>query len=192
MNNIKIPEQHSQYLHYHQYYCFCLLLLKMSYSESYLPLLRVYPEEYLYTLPNLCSVPPELEVPELVIPATKPGSRDPYTRTMPSTKMCKRDRTSPYTLPQREHSSATHWRQDITKQGIEVVTETTTKKQLKRKRTVFSADELEILITYYKQNKFLNPDSKAEILSKIDVPANVLVMWFQNKRAKDRATGMVI
>ena len=64
--------------------------------------------------------------------------------------------------------------------------------QQRRKRTVFTAEELAILNGYYEVNKFLNPGLKAEILEKIDVPGNVLVMWYQNKRAKDRASGMII
>eukprot|EP00116_Pleurobrachia_bachei_P006947 sb/3467209/ len=64
--------------------------------------------------------------------------------------------------------------------------------QKRKKRTVFTAEELAILNSYYEVNKFLNPGLKAEILEKIDVPGNVLVMWYQNKRAKDRANGMII
>ena len=57
---------------------------------------------------------------------------------------------------------------------------------------MFTAEELAILNSYYEVNKFLNPGLKAEILEKVDVPGNVLVMWYQNKRAKDRANGMII
>ena len=148
-------------------------------SNFYLRLAQ--PQEYLFTLPNLCSVPPELEVPELVISSTKPGSRDPY-----------RDRTFPYTLVQKEDPSPISWRQEVTNEEVKTLKETPTKKQLRRKRTVFSAEVLLILTTYYEQNKFLNPESKAELLLKIALPSNALVMWFQNRRAKERAKGVVI
>lgn len=65
-------------------------------------------------------------------------------------------------------------------------------KRWRRRRTVFTQEELSVLESVYFQNKFLNPDLKAEILSKVNVPGNVIVMWFQNRRAKDRSAGIVI
>ncbi|XP_063695175.1 homeobox protein MSX-2-like [Bolinopsis microptera] len=170
----------------------------MSYQNSYIPRLpELDLEEDSYLLPQLCSVPPELEVPELVIPI--PNTKTSYTRTIPSVKPCYRtqhysrgaEHSAPYRISERDssHQSGAPWRQVPDQNPSQ---ETPTKKQWRRKRTVFSPDEMAILIQYYDQHKFLNPALKAEILSKIDVPGNVLVMWFQNRRAKDRANGIVL
>ena len=169
----------------------------MSYQNCYIPRLPGTDSEDIYTLPQLCSVPPELEVPELVIPL--PDTRTPYTRTIPSVKPCYRtqhysrggEQGAPYRLSDRDlsHQSGAPWRQEPLQNPPQ---DTPPKKQWRRKRTVFSPEELAVLTQYYQENKFLNPDLKAEILSKIDVPGNVLVMWFQNRRAKDRANGIVI
>ena len=169
----------------------------MSYQNSYIPTTPDSDLEDPYILPQLCSVPPELEVPELVIPL--PDSRTTYTRTIPSVKPCYRtqhysrgvEHGAPYRLSET-HScpqSGAPWRQVP---GQNPPPDTPPRKQWRRKRTVFSPDELAILNQYYDQYKFLNPALKAEILSKLDVPGNVLVMWFQNRRAKDRANGIVI
>ena len=69
--------------------------------------------------------------------------------------------------------------------------DTLPQKQWKRMRTVFFLEELVILTQYYEQQKFLDPDLKVEIPSKIDMPNNVLVMWLQNRRATDRANGIL-
>ncbi|XP_063689933.1 uncharacterized protein LOC134822670 [Bolinopsis microptera] len=66
------------------------------------------------------------------------------------------------------------------------------KKRWRRKRTVFSPAEIAILEGVYEEHKFLNPTLKASILSRLNVASNVVVMWFQNRRAKDRATGILI
>ena len=66
------------------------------------------------------------------------------------------------------------------------------RKRWRRKRTVFSPAEMAILEGVYEENKFLNPTLKANILSRVSVASNVVVMWFQNRRAKDRAAGIAI
>ncbi|KAL5255771.1 hypothetical protein ACHWQZ_G011110 [Mnemiopsis leidyi] len=66
------------------------------------------------------------------------------------------------------------------------------KKRWRRKRTVFSPAEIAILEGVYEEHKFLNPTLKANILSRVNVSSNVVVMWFQNRRAKDRAAGVSI
>ena len=66
------------------------------------------------------------------------------------------------------------------------------KKRWRRKRTVFSPVEIAVLEGVYEEHKFLNPTLKASILSRLNVASNVVVMWFQNRRAKDRATGILI
>eukprot|EP00116_Pleurobrachia_bachei_P008257 sb/3468519/ len=91
----------------------------------------------------------------------------------------RQDQATPTTAPPQE-----------TKKPAKKPAKTT--QQQRRKRTVFTAEELAILNSYYEINKFLNPGLKAEILEKLDVPGNVLVMWYQNKRANDRANGMII
>ncbi|KAL5257182.1 hypothetical protein ACHWQZ_G012200 [Mnemiopsis leidyi] len=174
-------------------------LLTMSYLNSYIPRLPDSDSEdsHPYSLPQLCKVPPELEVPELVIPLQ--DTRTPYIRTMSSVKPCNRtqhysrgtEHGASYRLADRDSSpqSGAPWRQ-VSDQNTPQ--QTPPKKHWRRKRTVFSTDELAILNRYYEQNKFLNPVLKAEILSLIEVPGTVLVMWFQNRRAKDRANGIVI
>lgn len=62
----------------------------------------------------------------------------------------------------------------------------------RRKRTVFSSEELIILETQYSHNKFLTGDIKAFLLAELSVPGHVVVMWYQNRRAKDRNAGIVI
>ena len=176
----------------------------MSYLNSYIPRLPDSDSEdpHPYSLPQLCTVPPELEVPELVIPLPDTRTsytRTSYTRTISSVKPCYRtqqysrstEHGALYRLAERDSSPqpGAPWRQ-VSDQNTPQ--QTPPKKQWRRKRTVFSSDELAILNRYYEQNKFLNPVLKAEILSLIEVPGNVLVMWFQNRRAKDRANGIVI
>ena len=89
-----------------------------------------------------------------------------------------RYKTAPHTAPWRQEEEVGHTEHN--------------KKHWRRKRTVFTTEELAVLTRYYNQNKFLNPGLKAEILAQIDVPGSVLVMWYQNRRAKDRASGIVI
>jgi hypothetical protein len=66
------------------------------------------------------------------------------------------------------------------------------RKRWRRKRTVFSPSEMAVLEGVYEKHKFLNPTLKANILSRVSVTSNVVVMWFQNRRAKDRAAGIAI
>jgi hypothetical protein len=170
----------------------------MSSQDSYTyRQLNLNSEEDPYQFPQLRSVPPELEVPELVIPL--PDSRTPYTRAIPSVKPCYRtqhyargtEQGAPYRISDKCSSdqSGAPWRQTPPQNPSQ---DTPPRKQWRRKRTVFSPEELAILTQYYEQHKFLNPILKAEILCKLDVPSNVLVMWFQNRRAKDRANGIII
>ena len=218
----------------------------MFYGNSYIPLpselehrpssVRVTTTEHFYSLPQLSVVPPELEVPDLVIPPSRytvhprPTAHLPrpsthldelnyktssqYGKTLGNSKHCHRIQhyskargkqsacptqqsgAACYRLPDTPqdtpHNTAPHtapWRQ-----GEEARAGHTdqNKKQWRRKRTVFTTEELAVLTGYYEQNKFLNPGLKAEILAQIDVPGNVLVMWYQNRRAKDRASGIVI
>eukprot|EP00116_Pleurobrachia_bachei_P013159 sb/3473421/ len=149
---------------------------------------------YYYDLPELRPVAPELEVPALIIPDytnTKTTSSPPeyHHHGMVHYQTPSKQHYSP---DQLHYSSSQHtapWRQPapVGKKSCKPSTQ-----QQRRKRTVFTAEELAILNSYYEVNKFLNPGLKAEILEKVDVPGNVLVMWYQNKRAKDRANGMII
>ena len=174
--------------------------------------------DHLFLLPDLCPVPAELEVPELVISPgayhtdnffTRAGyhgndsytqphhhGKDSYKRTILPSKSCPSAAApTPYSLPDRNQQSegVAPWRQTAHEEsGDSNLQQTAPKKQSRRKKTVFSPEELAILTMFYEQNKYLNPESKAEILTKIDVPGNVLVMWFQNRRAKERANGIVI
>ena len=178
----------------------------MYYNNCYIPL----PTEDYYSLPQLGSVPPELEVPDLVIPG-RPGNQvatslaaqpSHFGKTSSKARSNKSNKSRPaqcpyeaahYNLPsveQEELDSAAPWRQSHA--NPPTPSPTANKKQWRRKRTVFTTEELATLTEYYDSNKFLNPALKAEILSKIEVPGNVLVMWYQNRRAKDRANGIVI
>ena len=177
----------------------------------------------LTSLPPLCTVPVELEVPDLAIPVStclrtsRKGSQRPTPYRRPecsSTPWRQPAYGYPLTLPDAHlHLPATHntpssltdsnqhnsstFHQQLPAQACDLTPSSAStpepkKKQYRRKRTVFSPAELQLLNDYYSRNKFLNPDLKTEILAKIEVPGNVLVMWFQNKRAKDRASGIVI
>ena len=198
------------------------------------------------SLPTLCAVPAELEVPDLPIlgsprvraKTSRKGLKRPtpyqrsecsaapwrqpangYPSTLPETHL--RLPAIPSYLPEVPHNStsielgfynpaqqanipslsyqqtAPAYNQHLPVQPCELTPSSSStpepkKKQYRRKRTVFSPAELHLLNEYYSRNRFLNPDLKTEILAKMEVPGNVLVMWFQNKRAKDRASGIVI
>ena len=70
----------------------------------------------------------------------------------------------------------------------------TDKKQtsLRKKRTVFTAADIVTLEEVYQRSKFLNPRLKRYILGRVRLSGNTVVMWFQNRRAKDRARGIII
>ena len=118
--------------------------------------------------PDLPKIPAELEVPELIV--------SPCYATSPCYLPSHTSHTSPHTVPQVQYVTAPQ----------------SNNKQWRRQRTVFTKEELAVLESVYAKHKFLTPQLKAEVLSRVNVPSNVLVMWFQNKRSRDRAAGMVI
>lgn len=152
-------------------------------------------------VPQLMAVSPELEVPELQFhlhhgaavgntqhrQCEAPASWRQGNNTLPHSQQQKQY----HTLPHIQHTL--HGQYQTSEQCHTSATENSNKERKFRKsRTVFTPQELAVLEGVYSVNKFLNPALKADILTKISVPGNTVVMWFQNRRARDRATGIII